>query len=289
MARIAIGIPCFNEEAFIAGSIISALRQAEQTPDIEIIVSDNKSTDQTVEKIEAVLEAMPKNAPKVRLFKQQDNMGVERNFCHVFDHSDSELFLWLGDHDQISAGYVSTGLDQLKANSTTSMYCGGHKTLALSGAVIEQPIIYDFNQENPIERYLKSIVEINNCYIFHSIFRRQVFNGYKRKPTPSPDHILISRSLWAGKLWQSPDCHYMRRYFPIENRLANSRLDHRYVHASNNINFYDAYLSDLESLASRLPAPIKSSILQRASDLLINRFGLPFITDSVNGDSAIKK
>jgi len=289
MARIAIGIPCFNEEAFIAGSIISALRQAEQTPDIEIIVSDNKSTDQTVEKIEAVLEAMPKNAPKVRLFKQQDNMGVERNFWHVFDHSDSELFLWLGAHDQISAGYVSNGLDHLQANSTTSMFCGGHKTLALSGAVIEQPIIYDFNQENPIERYLKSIVEINNCYIFHSIFRRHVFNGYKRKPTPSPDHILISRSLWAGKLWQSPDCHYMRRYFPIENRLANSRLDHRYVHASNNINFYDAYLSDLESLASRLPAPIKSSILQRASDLLINRFGLPFITDSVNGDSAIKK
>ena len=275
MARIAIGIPCFNEESFIAGTLISALQQAEHASDIEILVSDNASDDATVERIEGVLQAMPSNAHRVRLLQQRENLGVEANFWRVFDGSDSEFFLWLGAHDQISKDYVSRGLEHLQSTPETSMFCGRHKTMAVGGEVTDQPIFYDFNQENPIERYLKSILELNNCYIFHSIFRREALHDYERTPTPSPDHILISRHLWKGKLWQSEECHYIRRYFSKEKRQANS-MNHHYVHGQNNIDFYEAHLNDLMKLASELPSHVQDMILHQAAEALVKRFGLPF-------------
>ena len=56
MARVAIGIPAFNEERFIGATLKSALRQFNHYSDLEIFVSDNCSEDNTVLEIEKVLE-----------------------------------------------------------------------------------------------------------------------------------------------------------------------------------------------------------------------------------------
>ena len=276
MPRTVIGIPCFNEEQFITGTLISALQQFDDASDLEIHISDNCSTDETLQRIESVIQALPKYAGKVHLQRQVSTTNVEANFWSVFDTTDSEFFLWLGAHDQISSQYICRGVDHLVANPTTSMFCGTHKALDTSGNATLNPINYDFSQDNPVERYLRSIQELNNCYIFHSIFRRSALDTYERPPTSSSDHILISRCLWMGQLEQSHDCFYIRRYFNAGKRKENTANEH-YVHGKNNVGFYEAYLSDLDILASSMPNHVKAATVREASDLLIRRFGLPYL------------
>ena len=58
MPKVVIGIPCFNEDQYIAGTLLSAIQQLDEYTDLEIWISDNKSTDNSVSKVEAVLEAV---------------------------------------------------------------------------------------------------------------------------------------------------------------------------------------------------------------------------------------
>mgnify|MGYP005638450977 CR=1 FL=1 len=277
MAKIAIGIPCFNEEPHIAGTLLSAIQQLEHCSDLEILVSDNKSSDRTVSKVEDILGAVAIAKDRVTLVKQDKNIGANENFWHVYDNTDSELFMWLGSHDQISAGYAQRGLAHMSEFSNTALFSGKHRALNADGAVTDHPISYDFLQENPIERYLQSIVQLSNCYIFHSIFRRKDFLNFQRISAPGADHILISHLLWSGVLHQSDNCFYSRRYFSKANREAKSAQG-AYPHERNNMEFYDAYLQDLTQLVQPLPDLVGEAIITQAANLLIQRFGLPFFS-----------
>jgi len=275
MAKVAIGIPCFNEEPYIAGTLLSAIQQLEDCSDLEILVSDNKSSDRTVSKVEDILDTVTIAKDRVTLIKQDENIGANQNFWQVYDNTDSELFMWLGGHDQISGGYAQRGLAHMSEFSNTALFTGKHRALNADGAVTDHPIKYDFLQENPIERYLQSIVQLSNCYIFHSIFRRKDLLNFQLGSTPGTDHIIISRLLWSGVLHQSDDCFYSRRYFPEADRAAKLAKG-AYPHERNNMEFYDAYLQDLTQLVQPLPNLVGEAIITQAANLLIQRFGLPF-------------
>lgn len=277
MSRVAIGIPVFNEEKYIAKTVLSVLSQFEDSPDLEIFISDNGSSDNSVREIEGVLDTFPRLSSAVRVSKHATNLGAHFNFWNVYDNTDSDYFLWVGAHDQISKGYVSLGSKYLSESPDIGMFCGKHQAINTDGQVMEQAIDYDFSQENPAERYLRSIASLGNCYIFHSIFRRSSLNGFDReKKAPSGDHVLISRWLWSGRLFQSKKCSYLRRYFPSENRGKKTQAG-SYVHGRNNVQFFDSYLSDLEELASGLPSHVRQALIQQASALLIKRFGIPCV------------
>ena len=279
MAKIAIGIPAYNEEQFIAQTLVSAIQQFEHYSDLEILISDNNSEDETVSEIEKTIEASkPKNGC-IKLLKNKKNKGAASNFWQVFDKSDSEFFMWLGSHDLISEKYIFHGIDHMIQNQKTSMFCGTHRGLTTNEKIIEKHFPYSFCQENPIERYLSSLIKLQNCYIFHSIFRRNTLAGYSRTEVPSGDHILISRWLWSGRLHQSSDCVYFRRYFNDEKRQQND-TNGSYVHNVNNIEFFDAYLTDLNRLSSSLPETVQRAVINLASDILLKRFGMPFVVEN---------
>ena len=276
MARVSIGIPVYNEEKFIRQTLISAFRQLDNYSDLEIILSDNCSTDDTLVEVERTIEQFSRHKTSIKFMKQRINKGASTNFWQTFDNSDSEFFLWLGAHDQLSNEFVAKAISCLSQKPDISMFSGTHKAMNETGKVFDDNINYQFTSENSIERYLDSILKLNNCYIFHSIFRRNLLIGYGRPDVPSADHILISRWLWSGKLFQSKDCFYVRRYFSADNRHQKKK-DGNYVHSTNNIEFYDAYLSDFEKLISNLSPNIRKTLIGLASNMLMKRFGLPFL------------
>ena len=275
MPRVAIGVPVFNEQNYIAKTIASVIAQFEDCSDLEILISDNGSTDHSIREIEAVLDLFPKPSSAVRLSKHETNLGAHFNFWHVYDETDSDYFLWVGGHDQISRSYVSLGLRHLDQFPEVAMFCGKHQAIMSDDQVVEDTIEYKFSESHPAARYLRSMATLVNCYIFHSMFRRSALEGFDFElKVPSIDHILISRWLWSGRLVQSSECSYLRRYFD----MGNYRKKHQagsYVHEFNNVQFYDAYLSDLEKLSLDMPEHLRSWAIHKATDVLIQRFGIP--------------
>ena len=84
MPKVAIGIPCFNEEKYIAGTLLSAIQQLDEYSDLEIWVSDNKSTDSSISKIESVLDAVKSAGNHVTLVEREGIRALD-NFWYLFE------------------------------------------------------------------------------------------------------------------------------------------------------------------------------------------------------------
>lgn len=89
--RVTIGIPTLNRSALAVRAIRSALAQT--YADIEVVVSDDISTDDTVAQVRAIHD------PRLKLYEQPQRQGLVTNFDFCLRHATGEYFLLLGDDD----------------------------------------------------------------------------------------------------------------------------------------------------------------------------------------------
>src|SRR5713226_3275180 len=90
---VSIGLPTHNRSASLRRAIASALAQ-DYRP-IELIVSDNGSTDET----ETICRAAAEHDSRIKYLRQPENRGAAANFQAVLDHARGDFFLWLADDD----------------------------------------------------------------------------------------------------------------------------------------------------------------------------------------------
>jgi glycosyltransferase involved in cell wall biosynthesis len=90
---ISVLIPAYNYARFVTAAVDSVLAQT--YPNVEIVVCDNRSTDDTL----AVLEARYAGEPRVRLFQNERNIGLVPNFNRALTHARGSFIAWLSADD----------------------------------------------------------------------------------------------------------------------------------------------------------------------------------------------
>jgi len=100
LPAVSIGIPTFNGGHVIGDAVASALSQSFR--DIEVIVSDNASSDDTPD----VLAALAARDSRLRIIRQPVNLGPSGNFKAVLAASRAPLFMWLADDDRIAPDWL---------------------------------------------------------------------------------------------------------------------------------------------------------------------------------------
>jgi glycosyltransferase involved in cell wall biosynthesis len=98
---VSIGIPCYNRPAMLRKALDSVLAQTHTN--LEIIVSDNASTDPDVE---AVGREYAQKDSRVRFLRQDTNIGVIGNFKSVLQAATKPYFKWAADDDLITPDFV---------------------------------------------------------------------------------------------------------------------------------------------------------------------------------------
>jgi glycosyltransferase involved in cell wall biosynthesis len=103
MPLVTIAIPTYNRAAtFLKYTLQSALEQSYHN--LEIIVSDNCSTDHT----DRVVKEF--NDPRIRYVKHSQNMGHANNFKFCIEQARGDYFLLLQDDDLIDTDFVDACL-----------------------------------------------------------------------------------------------------------------------------------------------------------------------------------
>ncbi len=93
--RISIALASYNGERFIAEQLASFLRQT-RLPD-EVVISDDGSTDRTLE----IVEAFRKSAPfDVKVIRAEGNQGFVANFNRALEGTSGDL-VFLSDQDDV--------------------------------------------------------------------------------------------------------------------------------------------------------------------------------------------
>lgn len=88
---VSICIPVYNGEKFIDETIQCCLNQTHRN--IEVIISDNCSTDSTLDRIRSY------NDPRIKIFSNAKNEGLAANFKKVFTYATGKYMTFLGADD----------------------------------------------------------------------------------------------------------------------------------------------------------------------------------------------
>ncbi len=108
--KVSIGMPIFNGERFLRKSIESLLNQT--FTDFELIISDNASTDST----QTICEEYSKKDPRIHLFRQKRNMGLNWNYRFVLQEAKHDYFMWAAVDDIRAPEFLEKNLFGLLSN-----------------------------------------------------------------------------------------------------------------------------------------------------------------------------
>lgn len=108
--QVSVGMPVYNGEATLRPALESLLEQT--YADLEIIVSDNASSDAT----ETICREYAARDPRIRYFRQPANVGAARNFKAVLDRAGAPFFMWAACDDTRSSNFVEVNLAFLKSH-----------------------------------------------------------------------------------------------------------------------------------------------------------------------------
>lgn len=112
---ITIGLPVFNGADTLAAALETLVRQ--NYPNLQIIISDNASTDATL----AICEEFARRDPRIRITRKQVNEGPVANFRTVLDAAEGEFFMWAAADDYWYPQFISRLLPALRADSAAGV------------------------------------------------------------------------------------------------------------------------------------------------------------------------
>lgn len=203
---VTIGIPVYNEQAFIESAIRSAAPQCET-----LRISENSSTDNSA----AICEALCRDYSNAVCVRQQTNIGAADNFKFLLEQTTTPYFMWLGGHDMIPDGYVSVLKQALDDDSSAVLAFGAARHIAVGDA---ESLRYEYfysaglADESPTVRLLTLIRFLSDCSLVHGVFRTNVLkNAWPAEKCLGVDHILLAKAALVGKFVYVPETHLIRR------------------------------------------------------------------------------
>ena len=215
---VSIGVPIYNEEKHLAEVLDSLL--AQDYENIEIMISDNASTDSTPQ---ICAEYVAKD-PRVRYYRNDPGVHGFENFNRAFQFARGEFFMWASGHDLRHPSQVSKCVEMMIEDPGIVLCYPQMIWIDGEGRPLE-PLEkgQDYIDTRGLELHLLRINVVlwglragNPVY---GVFRRQAL-----KKTPgftnivSPDMALLIELAAIGKFAYVPDpLLYIRRGTSYDN------------------------------------------------------------------------
>ncbi len=132
-----MAITVYNQAHYIGQSVSSAL--AQDYPNLEVIVSDNHSTDNIQEVINTFHD------PRLKYFRNEENIGMIKNRHRaLYDYSTGDYVLHLdGDDYFIDSTYIRRAMDLIDRQGLAMVFAKIQSLYEKDGVIIEDKINRD--------------------------------------------------------------------------------------------------------------------------------------------------
>ncbi|NJB68941.1 glycosyltransferase involved in cell wall biosynthesis [Desulfobaculum xiamenense] len=126
---VTIMIPTRNQRELVGDAVRSAL--AQDYPNLEVVVSDDASTDGTAQALAPLADA-----PRLRLFVNETNLGRVGNYRHTLtERANGEWVLNLDGDDRLTApDFISHAVAAARTAQDVMLVCGRHAELFPDGS-----------------------------------------------------------------------------------------------------------------------------------------------------------
>jgi len=218
---VSVGIPVYNEQKYIRQLIQSIISQT--YTNIEIIISDNASTDNTWPIIK---EFGDQRVVSIRQSKMIDAIS---NFEFVLNQAKGDFFIWAGGHDLWDKHMIEKCL-KIHANHQNCVLVVPKVVNIDSNGVIFNPdksYIDTTFDKSQIRRAFTFFRHMNRCNAIYGLFNREIL--LKTMPFPDTidcDFIVLMRIASLGDVLSCKSTFWVRRY-QRSNETTEKKI-HRY-------------------------------------------------------------
>lgn len=193
MPLVSVGVPTFNRSKSLRRCVASVRTQRVQ--DIEIIIADNGSTDDTWR----VCEELAAGDPRVRVFRHSVLLNSTQNFDFVRKQAKGTYVLLLGDDDWIDDDYLDACTAALEARPD-HIAVGGRPVYYRDGKRAFEGIVLRAGAEDPAERLLQALSLVVDAGTFHAVFRRSMSAPIPIVNAYGMDYLFICEAAYCGKI-----------------------------------------------------------------------------------------
>jgi abequosyltransferase len=115
---LSIAIPTYNRARFLQELLDSLLPQISPEMPVELIISDNCSTDET----ETTVRTLMENGHRIKYVRNSVNLGPDGNILQCFEAASGSYAWILGDDDVLLEGIIYKVLHLLDSNTYSIVY-----------------------------------------------------------------------------------------------------------------------------------------------------------------------
>jgi glycosyltransferase involved in cell wall biosynthesis len=185
---VTIAIPTYNRaDTYFPLALQSALSQT--YCNIEIVVSDNCSTDGTQALVTAIKD------PRIRYFRHDPGIGQKNNYNFCFEQAKGTYVLLLHDDDVIDDDFVSSCMHAARGTAGVGIIRTGMRTVNANGDIIAQVAneVVGLPLDDFFRCWLGGKTPVYCCNTLFNTSRLREVGGFASKHFCYPDTMAIFR------------------------------------------------------------------------------------------------
>jgi glycosyltransferase involved in cell wall biosynthesis len=209
---VSIGMPVYNAERYLVLSLESVLRQ--DFDDLEVILSDNGSTDSTQE----ICESFARRDSRVRYVRHETNRGAAWNFNETFRLSRAPYFKWQCYDDLIESDMIRLCYDTLQSERDVVLCCTRTRIINGDGDTVrlwEDGV--DLTEPTPHGRLRHFMFKRNTAHLMcqFGLMRRSALETTRRMgAVPFSETIIMAEMAVRGQFRELPSYSFIMRHHP---------------------------------------------------------------------------
>lgn len=269
--RVTIGLPVYNGAATLEAAVHPLLAQT--FTDIELLVSDNASTDATPDVVRRLMHA----DPRIRYVRQPVNLGANGNYSFVAREARGEFLKWASASDWCAPTFIERCVAALDADPT-AVLATPRTRLFVSDIARAEDYDGDFAllASTPLARLRELIrrLQLNNS--FNGVIRTSALQRTRLvEPYLLADEVLMGNLALLGRFLLIDEPLFFRRMEVATSTTlqdADTRLRHHYP-VRNSRTLLQVWKRQIGRLRAGFTAPMPIGERVRVLSFLLRRAG----------------
>lgn len=216
---ISIGLPVYNGANYIGAAIEAHLAQS--YGDFELLISDNASTDNTLE----ICESYARRDSRIRIITSEQNLGATWNHKRVLANTKGELFRWAAADDIPGKGLLQECIDILRSHPDVDVVVPHTINIDASGTITDDlPRTLDLIGMSAVQRASAVLIRSYQYVYLQGLLRRAALMATSRRWNYFGwDMVLFLELALRGGIAQTEHSALLRRLHQDQtNRLQRT-------------------------------------------------------------------
>lgn len=208
--RVSIGVPVYNGQKYLRFTLDSLIAQTYR--DLEIIVTDNCSTDSTPQ----IVQDYADRDSRVRYIRNEKNVGPARNYKVSVDDARGEYFRWNPADDVSAPTFVEKCVEVLDADKAVVLAYPRTSVIDTTGTVVGQyEYEIDFDVPGPADRLWNMVTVDHKQHGAHEMYG--LIRTADLRTTPCMrthvrgDSVLLARLVLLGRFRRINEYLFLNR------------------------------------------------------------------------------